>query len=445
MPIPNAPLFSPTTKADWLRQVQRDLKDELALERLRWQTPDGFVMEPYYTDDSGAILSGDEPQMQNPSGGEPRGVAALHQKNIPGWLNAPEPTLTNSTKTDNATLRNALDNGADALVLTVTDTTDLTRLLDGIKLSTSPVFFRIQAEEMVNQLIANLKQIAPYQLKGGLLFDPVAYPQPPTDQTRERLAEATRQTLDSPRFGTVCADGSQFHNAGATASQELAFVLSSLAEQYDWLTDNGFTMSQLVPKTIISLSVGTSYFMEIAKLRALKVLWHQFIGHWPLVIGDWSLVGHYPLIHCQTSVFQETTASPYTNLLRATTEAMAAVIGGCDALTVRPYDAATGQIADQPTDFSARIARNVSNLLRHESYFSVVTDPAKGSYYVETLTAKLTQTAWALFLEIENQGGLAKATESGFVLAELTRSYEAQKEAIANGQRVVVGVTKFQS
>jgi methylmalonyl-CoA mutase len=413
--------FLPATKADWLRQVQRDLKDDLALECLRWHTPDGFVIEPYYT-----VV-------------EPPILAAL-QKPVPGWLNAPQPTLTDNAKTDNTTLRNALTNGADALVLAVRDTTDLTRLLDGIKLSASPVFFRVQGGLSIIELITNLKRIAPYQLKGGLLLDPVAMPRfLPTE-----LAEMTRLTLDSPRFGTVCADGSTFHNAGATATQELAFALGSLAEQYDVLTDNHLTMSQLVSKTIVSISVGTSYFLEISKLRALRILWQRFLSHYTSVATDRS-INHYTLfVHCQTSEFYEETASPYTNMLRATTEAMAAVIGGCDALTVRPYDAKTGNVSGQEADFSARIARNISSLLSHEANFGAVADPAAGSYYVETLTKQLTESAWALFLEVENQGGLARAIKSGFMADELDRSFRANHDAIASGERVIVGVTKFQ-
>ncbi len=426
MPIRNAPPFLSATKADWYRQVQRDLKDDSAPERLRWQTPDGVVAEPYYTAEDVATL--------------PLAEIQTAQKQAPGWLNAPEPALTDTLKTDNATLRNALANGADALVLTITETTDLTRLLDGIKLSTSPVYFRVRGGLSAIELITNLKQIAPYQLKGGLLIDPVASGDFLTDTARADVAGRTRQTLDSPRFGTVCADGSVFHNAGATATQELAFALGSLADQYDALTDNGLTISQLVPKTIVSISVGTSYFLEIAKLRALRVLLNRFLSAYP---SSPSSVVLSPFIHCQTSAFYEETASPYTNLLRATTEAMSAVIGGCNALTVRPYDAKTGNVSAQAADFSARIARNVSSLLSHEAYFGAVADPAAGSYYVENLTQQLTESAWALFLEVEHQGGLAQATESGFVAAELDCSFRAKQAAIDSGKRVVVGVTSF--
>ena len=149
------------------------------------------------------------------------------------------------------------------------------------------------------------------------------------------------------------------------------------------------------------------------------------------------------LIHAQTSAFYDAAATPYTNLLRATTEAMAAIVGGCDALTVRPYDAVLDRkqsAAEQ--EFSQRIARNVSILLEEESYFDKVADPSAGSYYVETLTQQLAESAWALFLDVEQRGGFAKAFASGFIADEIERAYRAKVDAVRQG-RVLVGVTKF--
>ncbi|RYE53550.1 MAG: hypothetical protein EOP18_08925, partial [Rhizobiaceae bacterium] len=174
-------------------------------------------------------------------------------------------------------------------------------------------------------LIKALRLVAPYQLKGGLLTD-----------ISDSTAEATRLTADSPQFRTLCINTHAFHNAGATATQELAFTLASLADAYDRLTESGLTIEQLVPKTMLSVSVGTSYFMEIAKLRALRVLLARFTS-------AYSSASFLPFfIHSQTSTFYEAKATPNTNLLRATTESMAAVIGGCDALTVHPFDTVLG-------------------------------------------------------------------------------------------------------
>ena len=298
------------------------------------------------------------------------------------------------------------------------DITSLSRLLNGIKLSETPVFFHQDLPAV--DFVKTLQTVAPYQLKGGLLGPP--------DHT---TADATKLTMDSPQFKTICVSGHDFHNAGATATQELAFMLARLTDVYDQLTEAGLSVAQVAAKTMLSVSVGTSYFVEIAKLRALRVLWSRFIGAYG------SEVHSSPLsLHCQTSSFYDSTATPYTNLLRGTTEAMGAVIGGCDVLTVRPFDA----LLHAPGEFSQRIARNVSLLLAEESHLNKVSDPSAGSYYIEMLTHQLVESAWVLFLQVEEKGGLSKAT--AFVQSEIERAYQAKVEAVRNG-RVLVGVTKF--
>lgn len=412
--------FPPADKSAWLTQVQNELKDPAASESLRWHTGEGFVAEPYYTAD-------DQPQTSLLTG------IQQAQKPVPGWLNAPGYNLTDDAPADNARLRDALTRGADALLLTIPalKTGDaiaqrLSRLLNGVKLSDTPVFFRTGALDPATFVTA-LKSGAPYQLKGGLLTD-----------AGVDVAEATRLTADSPQFRTVCASSHAFHNAGATATQELAFMMATVADVYDALTDAGLTIDQLIPKTMLSVSVGTSYFMEIAKLRAGRVLFSRFISYYPLITSHSAL-----FIHTQTSAFYDAAVTPYTNLLRATTEAMAAVVGGCDALTVRPYDAVLGQRAtDSDREFADRIARNVSVLLKEEGYFDKVADPSAGSYYIETLTQQLTETAWTLFLAVEQRGGFAKAFAAGFITDEIERAYRAKIDAVQNG-KVLVGVTKF--
>lgn len=417
-----SPLFPATDKSAWLTQVLNESKatqpgdDEY--ERLRWHTEEGFSVEPYYTASD---------LVQGPLTASQLETIQTAQKQIPGWLNTPEHNITDE-KSDNVFLRDALARGADALVLNLSNPTtnlndQLSHLLNGIKLSDTPVFFRL-ASDRTSDLIKALKNIAPYQLKGGLLTD-----------ISDSAAEITRLTADSRQFRTLCVNSHAFHNAGATATQELAFTLASLADVYDQLTESGLTLEQLVPKTMLSVSVGTSYFMEIAKLRALRVLLARFTS-------AYSPAPFPPFfIHSQTSTFYEAKATPNTNLLRATTEAMVAVIGGCDALTVHPFDTVFGTPASV-TDFSARIARNVSILLKQESYLDKVADPSAGSYYIEIVTHSLIEAAWDLFLTVEQQGGFARALASGFIQAELEKAYQAKVEAVRNG-KILVGVTKF--
>lgn len=404
MAAPINHMFPAVSKADWIAQVGKDLKDPQAYELLHWQSPEGFTVAPFYTVDDLMQL--------------PLATIQAAQKTTPGWLNAPQYAILDPK--DEAH-RLALSSGADALLLDLThfstlDITTLSRVLNGIKPSETPVFFgqNQPAAEFVN----TLQTVAPYQLKGGLLTPP-----------NETTAEATRLTMTSPQFRTVCVSGHDFHEAGATAMQELAFMLARLVDVFDDLTEQGLPVEQVAAKTMLSVSVGTSYFVEIAKLRALRVLWSRVIGGWTNNITP-------PFIHAQTSAFYEATATPYTNLLRATTEAMAAVMGGCDVLTVRPFDA----VLDSSGEFSRRVARNMSLLLADESHLDKVADPSAGSYYIEMLTHRLIESAWALFLQVEGMGGLAKASD--FVQSEIEQSYQAKVEAVRGG-KVLVGVTKF--
>jgi len=415
-PLPSH-VFPATSKADWLAQVRKELKDEFADNSLRWTidpvNPDnGLTVDAYYTADdlTGLPLT----TIQE----------AQHQTNRVGWLNAPEYQITDPAG-QSATLRDALTRGADALVLSLPEDVsqtdgNLARLLHGIKLSDTPVYFRLSGSPV--PFLNSLRPMAPYQLKGGLL----------TTVSVEEIVEVTRLTTDSPQFRTISIGSHDFHNAGASAVQELAFTLARLADQYRALLAAGLPLDQLAARTMLSVSVGTSYFVEIAKLRALRVLWHRQMATY----ADTGFPG--PLLLAQTSTFYDAAVTPYTNLLRATTEAMAAVIGGCNVLTVHPYDT----VLKAPGEFSERIARNVSILLKEESYLDRVADPAAGSYYIETLTHQLAGQAWSLFGQVQAMGGFQTAMENGFVQAEIDRTYQARVEAVRGG-KVLVGVTKF--
>lgn len=425
-------MFPGADKSAWLAQIQKEQKnnradvaapEESALDGLRWHTDEGFVVDPYYT--------------ANDLDNLPLDTIQAAQKQSPGWLNAPAFTTSSATRTDNELIRDSLHKGADAMIITLSrqvdwfsETGPLTRLLHGIKLSETPLFFRTGQPQ---QLADMLGRIIPYSLKGGICTALPANSSTLTDYYQS-IASVTGSTLDATSFKTVCVNSESFHNAGANAVQELAFALNLLADQYDFLTDAGLSIDQLIPKTLLSVSIGTSYFVEIAKLRALRVLLNRFLSAYNVA----NLSANSFTIHCQTSVFYDSTATPYTNLLRSTTEAMAAVIGGCDLLTVHPYNTILGQ----PQEHENRLARNVSILLNDESFLGKVADPSAGSYYIENLTHQLIESAWTMFLDVEQQGGFSQAYSTGFVERELERAYQKKVDAIRSGN-VLVGVTKF--
>lgn len=414
--------FSPTDKNAWAQQALKDLKGKDFDKTLLWHTSEGFIVEPYYTGEDVA-----EDQLV--------ALQAAQQKKL-GWLNQPVVVYENERAT-NAKMLSLLQKGVDALTLDLRsaplETVELMKLLNGIKLSDTPVFFQTNGQN--TELLRALQSFIVYQMKGGLANDGLADWMTTghiSETYFDELAVICTATKDSPNFKTICVSSHVFHNAGANAAQELAFTLASAVTYMDNLTDAGLSPEQAFSKLYFSVSVGTNYFMEIAKLRALRYLWTR-------VQTSWNAESKTVYIHAQTSAYYDAAITPNTNLLRATTEAMSAVIGGCDALTVHAYDAAFRR----PDEFSERIARNISILLKEEGHLDKTLDPAAGSYFLENLTQQLANSAWTLFLEVEEKGGLCAAFEQNFIQDHIEQNAQSTLSDLQQGTRVMVGVNKF--
>ena len=420
--------FPQITKEEWLSQVTKDLKGKNFEETLVWQSHEGFDIFPYYTEEDLKNLPIKAIQ------------AAQKSKTLTVWQNRSLIKFTN-TKDTNLLIINYLKTGADAVTIDFGDNDiteqDLIRLLNNIKLSETPIYFKTQHRET---LLINLKKFIHYQPKGGFSNDILskyfsAESSALDNATWESTKNIINQTNEYPAFRAKTVESHVFHNAGANAVQELAFTLASAVTYLDKLTDLGLTLEQIISKLEFSISIGTNYFVEIAKLRALRFLWTKIGKSYKS-----TLFASNCSVHCQTSSFYDVTLSPYTNMLRATTEAMSATIGGCDSLTVLAYDSVVG--SDSQSDFGERIARNVSILMKEEANLDKTNDPSAGSYYIESLTYKLATSAWDLFLKIETMGGIVKAFEQGFIQEEIKKSYYEKVKFLQDG-KIMVGVNKF--
>ncbi|MES2731202.1 MAG: methylmalonyl-CoA mutase subunit beta [Bacteroidota bacterium] len=436
--------FAPISKAQWHAQVIKDLKGK-DFSTLRWYTDEGLVVEPYYAAEDMNSLPW-------------QAIQQAQRKGSSGhWLNRETITFTDAKTTCQAAIT-ALSKGADALTIDLSQAEvpaiDFARLLHGIRLTDVPVTF--QTVRQSTQVLEALGKITSYQIKGSLNDDPLAlwmqdglwlpdtWPQLASllKETqhlygRQQAAGQARRTEPSTNFRPLTINSHHFHQAGANAAQELAFTLSSAVTYLDKLTEAGLSADEIVTAMEFSVSTGTNYLMEIAKLRALRYLFNQ-------IQVSYGMAHPIPVfIHAQTSAYYQATLEPYTNLLRGTTEAMAAAIGGCNALTVLPFDVPAG--AGSSTEFSQRIARNVSTILREEVYLDKVIDPSAGSYYLENLTYQLANQAWSIFLEIETLGGLMPAFEQGWVQAAVEKSYRQQTEQLQAGKRIMVGVNKYRN
>jgi methylmalonyl-CoA mutase len=415
--------FSPINKARWQEQVIKDLKGK-DITSLRWQTEEGLSIEPYFTAEDLARLPLQALQ------------SAQQQRSTRHWQNR-EWIMFSDEKTSRRQALDALQKGADALLLDLSQADvaglSFSHLLNGIRLTDTPVTFRCRRQS--ERVETALRQMSAYHLKGGLDDDRLAWwmrdGQPIGDWSA--LADGLRRTQEWPSFRPLTVNSHQFHEAGAHAAQELAFTLASAVTYLDKLTDEGLEIGQVLKGMEFSISVGTNYLMEIAKVRALRYLFGKIIESYGP--GE----RHPVFIHTRTSRFYLAATEPYTNLLRLTTEAMAAVVGGSDALTVLPYDLAVAASGE----FSQRISRNVSTILKEEVYLDKVSDPAAGSYYLENLTHELAGQAWQTFLEVETRGGLIPAFEQGWIQQEIEKSFLNQVAQLKEGNKTMVGVNKY--
>ncbi|AMR26303.1 methylmalonyl-CoA mutase [Hymenobacter psoromatis] len=238
-----------------------------------------------------------------------------------------------------------------------------------------------------------------------------------------------------PKFNSISISGYHMHEAGATADIELAYTLADGLQYVRAGLAAGLKIDDFAPRLSFFWGIGMNHFLEIAKLRAGRLLWAKLIQQF----NPQSAKSLMLRTHCQTSGYSLTAQDPFNNVARTTVEALAAALGGTQSLHTNALDEALAL----PTDFSARIARNTQLYLQHETDITSVVDPWGGSYYVESLTADLANQAWALMEEVEALGGMAAAIETGLPKLRIEEAAARKQSSIDTGQEVIVGVNKF--
>ncbi|MCU1455583.1 MAG: methylmalonyl-CoA mutase [Acidimicrobiales bacterium] len=270
-------------------------------------------------------------------------------------------------------------------------------------------------------------------LKEFMVRNTYIYPPAPSMRIVADIIEYTSDHM--PKFNSISISGYHMQEAGATAEQELAFTIADGLEYVRFALDRGLDVDKFAGRLSFFFAIGMDFFMEIAKLRAARTLWHRVMAQFE-PNDPKSLMLR---THCQTSGVSLTAQDPYNNVIRTTVEALAAVLGGTQSLHTNAFDEALGL----PTDFSARIARNTQLVLQEETGVPHVVDPLGGSYYVEALTNDLIKKAWALIEEVESLGGMTKAVESGMPKLRIEESAARRQARIDQGEEVVVGVNKY--
>jgi methylmalonyl-CoA mutase len=240
-----------------------------------------------------------------------------------------------------------------------------------------------------------------------------------------------------PKFNSISISGYHMQEAGATSVQELGFTLADGIEYVRAAIGTGLKVDQFAPRLSFFFGIGMNFFMEIAKLRAARLLWASLMQQFFAPEDPRSLMLR---THCQTSGVSLTSQDPYNNIVRTTVEALAAAIGGTQSLHTNSFDEALAL----PTPFSAHIARNTQLVLQEETGISRVVDPLAGSYYVESLTNSLASEARKLIDEVEDLGGMTKAVESGMPKMRIEQAAAIRQARIDRGEEIIVGVNKYQ-
>ena len=249
------------------------------------------------------------------------------------------------------------------------------------------------------------------------------------------LKTAIEKTSAVPNFRVIAVNGKYFANSGASIVQELAFSLAQGVEYMNRLTDAGLNADDVALNIKFNFGIGNNYFMEIAKLRAARLLWANIVKAYNPQRDEAAKL----YAHSETNSYNKSIYDPYVNMLRTQTEAMSAVLGGADSVTVLPFNAIFGDT----TDFSERIARNQQNLLKEEAHLDKISDPAAGSYYIESLTASLADHVWNLFLQVQDKGGFVQAFREGFIQSEI-KAMAAKRDAnVALRRENLLGVNQF--
>ncbi len=326
---------------------------------------------------------------------------------------------------------------------------DMKTLFDGIPLNRMSVsmtmngavvpilaMFVVAAEEQgadLGQVAGTLQNdiLKEFMVRNTYIYPPAA--------SMRIVADIIRFTAGKmPRFNPISISGYHMQEAGATAVQELAYTLADGVEYVRAALSAGLEIDQFAPRLSFFFGIGMNFFMEVAKLRAARLLWATLVSELFDPRDPRSLMLR---THCQTSGVSLTSADPYNNIIRTTIEAMAAVMGGTQSLHTNSFDEALAL----PTDFSARIARNTQLVLREEAGLTQVVDPLGGSYYVESLTASIADAARTLIDEVEELGGMTAAVASGLPKRRIEEAAARHQARVDGNQDVVVGVNRYQS
>jgi len=428
--------FPEISTSMWEEKIKADLKGADYQKKLIWNCDEGIPVKPYYRQE------------------DLNGLAYLegirNHKNLSdapnGWTICQNICSGKDHREVNEKIQSALEGGVQTIRIEleearIPDVSMLEEVLSGIPLQETELHFRgcLAADAIFASLCTLVTQKGTQisQLTGSLGADPLGM-MAKTGIAIGGLDNIGKLVLKvkevSPEMKVIDVNGTLIQNSGANLVEDLAFTLAMASEYMAILIEKGVDPLTAQDALMLTLASGPKYFMEIAKLRAARVLWAKIAEAYGVEASMANI-----RIHSASSEWNMTLYDPHVNMLRGTTEAMSSILGGADLVTVLPYDYPNGK----GTLFSNRIARNVQIILREEAYFDQVADPASGSYYIESLTDSVAEKAWNLFREVESLGGFRKAFAAGWIQEKVEVSRNKRTDRAASGQGRILGTNAY--
>ena len=446
---------------DWQKAAAKEVKGK----DLTWQTPEGIAVKPLYTAEDAPVdpgLPGFAPFTRGVRAsmyaGRPwtirqyAGFSTAEESNAFYRRNLAAGQKGLSVAFDLATHR-GYDSDHPRVVgdvgkagVAIDSVEDMKILFDGIPLDQMSVsmtmngavipilaFFIVAGEE---QGVSRAQLDGTIQndiLKEFMVRNTYIYPPEPSMRIISDIFGYTSREM--PKFNSISISGYHMQEAGATQVQELAFTIADGMEYVKYGVASGLDIDAFAGRLSFFFAIGMNFFMEVAKLRAARVLWHRVMTQ----LGAQDERSKMLRTHCQTSGVSLQEQDPYNNVIRTTIEAMAAMLGGTQSLHTNALDEAIAL----PTDFSARIARNTQIVIQEETGMTKVVDPLGGSYYIEALTQELVDKAWEIIERVEAEGGMAKAVAAGWPKAMIEEAAAGRQARVDKGDDVIVGVNKY--
>ena len=434
--------FPAVSTEQWEQLIQKDLKGADYAKKLLWKTDEGLVVKPYYrAEDLDTI-----PWIN----ALPNAFPFIRGNKTEGneWLVRQDFNVTDY-RVANEQAREALNKGVNALGFRFAANAKVSletfeQLLQGISPETIEINLmlsnqHLEAFDWFEKWIAK-NDYDKANIKGSLNFDPLTryirrgvwFTNQQADfETAEKLIKAAKKY---PQFDVIGVNAHVFTDAGATIVQEMAFALAIACEYVNLLNEKDLETTEIASTIRFNVAVGANYFMEMAKIRAYRLLWANILKAYGVDPQNAKMY-----MHATNASFDMSVYDAYVNMLRTTTGSMSAILGGVDSFAVKPFNA----VFEPTTVFSERIARNQQLVLKEESGFDQVADPSAGSYYVESLTASIVSAVWELFLTIDQEGGYLAALLNGSIQKQIKESAQAREKNIATRREILLGTNQF--